>query len=352
MKRLFHDPRGPLALYGLTSAADGGPRTSSHEKPADDEKYDPFVLVKQIEASPMGCQKLAEQWGELRSRIEQGLGFQAPDRLRMIRMVGKSPVMAALDEVVAKIYVASFAIYPFGCKNAYEDLKADANDEEFKLLVERIRSRSPLVLDASDTAAARQFLLDLIDRNLERLEAKLEVHRQRAEEYKIRNAARAARDETPEGEMARRHEMACDRRVKRCMDLFWKLRRETERDEAEIEDGDEGGEVEDAVCSAGEGNLTAEAEVASEAGERVPCAAKNVTNDANSEVASEAGERVPYAKKNVTNDANLEMGGSEVTGGKQVVEAPNEFENLIGAISACRERRDDRLRTPVARPRR
>ena len=179
MKRLFHDPRGPLALYGLTSAADGGPRTSSHEKPADDEKYDPFVLVKQIEASPMGCQKLAEQWGELRSRIEQGLGFQAPDRLRMIRMVGKSPVMAALDEVVAKIYVASFAIYPFGCKNAYEDLKADANDEEFKLLVERIRSRSPLVLDASDTAAARQFLLDLIDRNLERLEAKLEVHRQR-----------------------------------------------------------------------------------------------------------------------------------------------------------------------------
>ena len=124
--------------------------------------------------------------------------------------------------------------------------------------------------------------------------------------------------------MARRHEMACDRRVKRCLDLFWKHRREMERDEAEIEDEDEGGEVEDAVCSAGEGNLTAEAEVGNEAGERVPCAAKNVTND-----------------------ANLEIGGSEVTGGKQVVETPNEFENLIGAISACRERRDDRLRTPV-----
>ena len=181
------------------------------------------------------------------------------------------------------------------------------------------------MLDASDAATARQFLLDLIDRNLERLEAKLEVHRQRAEEYKIRNAARAARDETPEGEMARRHEIACDRRVKRCMDLFWKLRRKTERDEAEIEDGDEGGEVEDAVCSAGEGNLTAEAEVGSEAGERVPC-----------------------AEKNVTNDANLEIGGSEVTGGKQVVEAPNDFENLVGAISGCRERRDDRFRTPVA----
>ena len=279
MKRLFHDPRGHLALYGLTSAADGGPRTSSHEKPEDDEKYDPFVLVKQIEASPLGCQKLAEQWGELRSRIEQGLGFQAPDRLRLLRMMGKSPVMAAIDEVVAKIYVASFAIYPLGCKNAYEDLKADANDEEHKQLLERIRSRSPLVLDASDTATARQFLLDLIDRNLERLEAKLEVHRQLAEQYKIRNAARAARDETPEGEMARRHEMTCDRRVKRCMDLFWKLRRETERDESE--NGDEGREVEDAVCCADEGQLTVEAEVGSEGGESVPCTAKNATNDAN-----------------------------------------------------------------------
>ena len=76
-------------------------------------------------------------------------------------------------------------------------MKADANDEEHKQLVERIRSRSPLVLDASDTATARQFLLDLIDRNLERLEAKLEVHRQRAEEYKIRNAARVPATKRP-----------------------------------------------------------------------------------------------------------------------------------------------------------
>ena len=248
---------GRLPSIGLTSAADGGPRSSSHEKPEDDEKYDPFVLVKQIEASPLGCQKLVEQLGELRSRIEQGLGFQATDRFRLVRILGKNPVMAALDEVVAKIYVASFAIHPFGCRNAYDDLKADANDEEHKLLFERIRSRWPLVLDSSDTAAGKQFLLDVIDRNLERLQAKLEVHRQLAEKYKIRNAARAARDETPEGESSRRHEISCDRRVKRCLDLFWKHRRETERDEEGIED--EGGEVECAVCAAEEARLTAEA---------------------------------------------------------------------------------------------
>ena len=48
------------------------------------------MLVKQLEASPMGCQKLAELWGELRSRIQQGLGFQAPDRLRLLRIMGKT----------------------------------------------------------------------------------------------------------------------------------------------------------------------------------------------------------------------------------------------------------------------
>ena len=68
---------------------------------------------------------------------------------------------------------------------------------------------------------------------------------------------------------------------------------------------------------------------------------------AEAEVGSEAGKSVPYTAKNVTNDANLEMGGWEVTGGKQVVEAPTEFNSLIGAISACRERRDDRFRTPA-----
>ena len=75
--------------------------------------------------------------------------------------------------------------------------------------------------------------------------------------------------------MARRHEMTCDRRVKRCMDLFWKLRRETERGKSE------GGEVEDAVCCADEGQLPVGAEVGSEGAESVPCTAKNVTNDAN-----------------------------------------------------------------------
>ena len=48
--------------------------------------------------------------------LSKGLGFRPPIDCGMIRMVGKSPVMAALDEVVAKIYVASFAIYPFGAR--------------------------------------------------------------------------------------------------------------------------------------------------------------------------------------------------------------------------------------------
>ena len=54
------------------------------------------------------------------------------------------------------------------------------------------------------------------------------------------------------------------------------------------------------------------------------------------------------AEENVTNDAKLEIAKSEVASGNQVVEASNEFENLIGAISACRERRDDRFGNPAA----
>ena len=122
---LFHDPRGPHALYGLSSAADGGERTSWPEKPEDREKYDPFVILKELEAIPQGCEALLGCWGMLRSRIVEERGWQSIDRLKAIRMLGMSPIDICEDERISQIYLGSFAVFPFGRKNAYQDLKAD-----------------------------------------------------------------------------------------------------------------------------------------------------------------------------------------------------------------------------------
>ena len=95
--------------------------------------------------------------------------------------------------------------------------------------MKRIQSRWPQELFTNDIEKAKAMLLDLVERNVERLEAKLEVHTDREGEYLLRRAARQGFDDSPRGERLRRYEMACDRRFYRSLAAFWKHRREMER---------------------------------------------------------------------------------------------------------------------------
>ena len=47
----------------------------------------PYLLVKDLEASAKGCQALLDEWTILRSRVEDNVPWQPPDRLKAIRML-------------------------------------------------------------------------------------------------------------------------------------------------------------------------------------------------------------------------------------------------------------------------
>ena len=258
-----------------------------------------------------GCEALVGNWRALRERIEEGLGFQPPDRLKLLRMVGKQPLDVTEDRVIAQVYVASFAVHPFGRKNAYQDLQSDTNRREHKLLLKRIRSRWPLVMDASDTATAKQFLLDLIDRNIAGLEAKLAVHRERADLYAKRTAHKIVYENSREGESLRRLQMAWDRRYHRSKNGFWKHRRETEGDEGEMEEV----AVEGPVPEVG---------------------------------AARDGEASGLENKNVTNEANLETGNPEVATEKQVVNMGIKTECSVDDFLTHERGEFERFSTPAA----
>ena len=144
-------------------------------------------------------------------------------------MLGKQPVDAVEDQRVRLIYSASFAMSPRGKRDPYDDLKADMGTIDLENFVKRIQSRWPQELFTNDFEKAKAMLLDLVERNVERLEAKLEVHTDREGEYLLRRAARQGFDDSPRGERLRRYEMACDRRFYRSLAAFWKHRREMER---------------------------------------------------------------------------------------------------------------------------
>ena len=339
IKRLFRDPRGPHGLYALTSADDGGPRTSQPEKPKEEEEYDPFVLVKELEGTARGCEALLAQWRELRERVELGLDFQATDRLKAIRMLGKQPLDAVEDKRIIQIYVGSFALNPFGRTDAYEDLKADTRGKERKLFLRRVRSRWPLVLDASETAKAKQTLLDLIATNVAGLEAKLKRHLERTELYKARTAARFVYNNSQDGQALARLQLAWDRRYDRRLDGYWKHRERVEGGGWSVAGG---GEWE----ARGPGNgLLAEdqGEEAARDG-----SAEGVWNLA-SDSGWDAGSAGAAEKKNVTNEANSEEAISEVSKNQEVTKVAQKTGDSFDDILAQCDVRNERVGAMDAR---
>ncbi len=197
-------------------------------------------------------------------------------------MLGRQPTDAAEDKRIVQIYVGAFAIKPNMKRKAYDDLKAEMATLDFKEFVNRVRDRWPLQVDASQMTKAREMLIDLVTRNIERLEAKLEVFEARSEELNDRKAALLALDKTAEGQIYQRYEMACQRKLSRCLADFWKHQRETEDEDSyedderepsvvselteEAEDYDEDVEVEDETDVENE-NATSEAKPVADASE-------------------------------------------------------------------------------------
>jgi hypothetical protein len=229
LDRLFSDSGRPNATYCSSTVACGGTRTSSSENVDDSQK--PPALVQRLESTAKGCQALIEQWREIADRVEKNLEIQPHDRLKMIRMLSKQPVDVLVDQRVWLIYVSTFGHYPNGRSEPFEDLKSDFETVELDKFLPRVRSRWGLLLDSSDTARCRDTLLDLVARNVERLEAKREAHLAHLDEQAASTAAQLAFVESPEGGRLTRYEQAAQRRTQRCRDVFWKHRREMGKEE-------------------------------------------------------------------------------------------------------------------------
>jgi hypothetical protein len=228
MTRLFWDPCGPTSVYGLSTAACGGPQTSSSTGP--DDVNQPARVLTQLESCTEGCRALLENWRMLMERVQNDLPWQAPDRLKAIRMVGKQPVDAAVDETVNMILVATFSLHPKGRNDPYHDLKTDLTTPELDAFRERAQTRWPVVLPPIDKAIVKQSLIDFVSRRIDRLEAKLEVHVEYDKERDAKNKGLLPSDiKTPEGEKLAKYEAAWQRRAQRCDDAYWKHRKMKEQ---------------------------------------------------------------------------------------------------------------------------
>jgi hypothetical protein len=216
-RRLLWDPNGPLCLYPHAAPANGDTvRVSWSGDPADPD--DPARLVVRLESTALGCAWLLERWAELRELLEDGLSWQAHDRLKAIRLLGRQPLEATDDQRVMAIYLCCWAMEP-GSAHGFTDMIPELTPKERPVYLDRLNAREPMAHLPEGPDAARADLLGLIAEEEDRLEAALAGHLEREE---AQAAAEQAFDESAYGERLRRYEQSNDRTLLRIVETLRK----------------------------------------------------------------------------------------------------------------------------------
>jgi hypothetical protein len=159
--------------------------TSVSGKSVDPDE--PRRLVKEIASSARACRWLIQEWTGLKERLERSKCCQSIDRFQAVRLLGKQPIDAGEDWVVAEIYVVSHVIERARKKADYDlmpdgispfrDLLSDMTSVELSSFVEGIRVRWPDLVRTWDHERCREILVDLVDRELKRYAAELKKHK-------------------------------------------------------------------------------------------------------------------------------------------------------------------------------
>jgi len=223
-KQLFFDPSGPTPLYGNPTFFSRKKKTSWNGQAVDPN--DPAVLVKILERNRAGCCWLREQWQALRAQLESPGFWQSHDRLKATRLLGRQPVEANEDRRVAAIFVASHALGPAG-ETEFDDLLSDMEDRQRDRYAQALRERWPDLFRTREKEEWREMLLALADQNIERLNAKLEVHEENADAQAERTFARLSFDPSPEGEALRNYLIKCTNGLLRGMANYRKYQATT-----------------------------------------------------------------------------------------------------------------------------
>ena len=207
---------------------------------------DPAMLVAALENSGQGCEWLLGQWRALGERLEGQNFWQSIDRYRAVRLLGAMPTDAGFDRVICEIYVASHGIEPprkkrpdedpcqdRAANRPFADLKSDFPQDELTHFVEGMKARWPDMVSTKDRDGCREILVNLVEENIQRLTALLEVHEGFTQQDAQRTVTRLGFDRSRDVELMRRWELRYRVALERSIVTYDKVHG---KDQAEKED--------------------------------------------------------------------------------------------------------------------
>ena len=164
--RLLFDRRGATAMHGSREYCSKQQRTSYSGDSRDPDQ--PERLVLQLEQTAAGCRWLLEQWSEIRTILESGLGWQSREKLVVTRLLGMQPMDVAHKPDLAKIFIACHLIEP-QYKSAFREMRCELDDPAYRHYNRCLTRRQIEALKPADETEAQAFLLTVVDKATRRL---------------------------------------------------------------------------------------------------------------------------------------------------------------------------------------
>ena len=198
-RRLFHDRCGPTGAYGNlpdNRTKEERKRQTSASRAGGDDPDDPAKLVAELAKTAAGCIWMRDRWEELRELLNRNV-FQPIDRFKATRLLGAQPADISDDRNVAVIFIAGDAVDPSG-KNEFDSLQSDFREEQVKRLRKNLHKRWPELFELETAPAFKQVLGELIDEQIERLQAMVEEFETNADAAAVANVDESKLDQTPE----------------------------------------------------------------------------------------------------------------------------------------------------------
>ena len=178
------------------------------------------VACKPPRGLPMAARSLGRSWCHPRPAA----GLAGTDRFKVIRLLGKQPLAALDDPELASILLACHLLDP-NAGEPFSEVWQELTPAEATFCKDRLEGRNIDRLRPADQVAARRVLLEILERESARIEARAQELADESESKAQLALDLLAFDFSPEGERQRRYQATCTRFVTRVIDSFSKAHR-------------------------------------------------------------------------------------------------------------------------------
>ena len=220
-QRLLRRPGGrpAVAAYLCVEREEG--QTGNAWPASGDTGENSAEVIGELESSGAGCRWLLERWSELESMLENQLAWKGPDRFRAFRLLRINAMDATFTPELTSLLRACQVVDP-GSGSLAAELWSELVPAKGLRALEEILAAQIEQSGPMDHAAARGHLLDVVKREKERIEARLEQHEERAEIEDLTEKHRMAFDDGKEAELLRRYMATNDKYFYRAIDELTK----------------------------------------------------------------------------------------------------------------------------------